>query len=264
MLEIGADVQDVPIQGLFHGIVCSNAGIRAEKAIHYNFVKFCNRSVVRGFQQMSKLSDVPKTLQYEEAKKDKMKRLHLPHIKLLTEFVYEIRRETRLGEGIPYFDPDDGGTDARCMFLLEAPGRKAVNSGFISRNNPDETAKNFFMMNKEAGVPREDTLSWNIVPWYIGDGKKIRSANNRDILDGLPYLYSLLEMLPKLEIIVLVGKKAQLVRNDIERRMPYILLKDMHHPSPKNMNTRPEYRKDVVITLKEIANYLALNGGDRN
>ena len=71
---------------------------------------------------------------------------------------------------IPQFDPLDGGIDAECLFLLEAPGPKAVNSGFVSRNNPDETAKNFFELNVGAGLERSKTITWNVVPWYVGSG----------------------------------------------------------------------------------------------
>ena len=42
-------------------------------------------------------------------------------------------------------------TDAAILYLLEAPGRRAIESGFVSRDNPDETAKNFFLLNIEAG-----------------------------------------------------------------------------------------------------------------
>src|ERR1700683_3159077 len=61
----------------------------------------------------------------------------------LTEFVEQLRTE-REGDRVPNFDPLDGGIRAKCLFLLEAPGPKAVASGFVSRNNPDETAKNWF------------------------------------------------------------------------------------------------------------------------
>lgn len=81
---------------------------------------------------------------------------------------------------IPDFDPWDGGVHAQVLFLLEAPGSKAVDSGFVSRNNPDETAKNFFELNRDAGIPRELTVIWNVVPWYIGDGARIRAAKSQE------------------------------------------------------------------------------------
>jgi hypothetical protein len=56
---------------------------------------------------------------------------------------------SRNGHLAPWFDPDGGGTDARVLFLLENPGRRATSmrgSGFISADNNDDTAANFFRM----------------------------------------------------------------------------------------------------------------------
>ena len=66
--------------------------------------------------------------------------LRCDHVAQLTGFVEGIRRERGLGSEVPYFDPLDGGANARALFVLEAPGPKAVASG--------------------------------LVPWYIGDGTK--------------------------------------------------------------------------------------------
>jgi len=63
------------------------------------------------------------------------------------------------------------------------------NTGFISRNNPDETAKNFFQLNAEAKVPRKRTVTWNIVPWYIGDSRNIRAVKRTDLEQGLDFKY---------------------------------------------------------------------------
>jgi hypothetical protein len=40
------------------------------------------------------------------------------------------------------------------LFVLEAPGPQAVRSGFMSRNNPDETAKNWFDPSRDTGINR--------------------------------------------------------------------------------------------------------------
>jgi hypothetical protein len=80
------------------------------------------------------------------------------------------RARTQFGSGIPYFDPWDGGTAAEALYLLEAPGAKAVLSGFISRNNPDETVKNFFQLNQQAGIPRKRT---------VNGGRKVRQGGSK-------------------------------------------------------------------------------------
>jgi uracil-DNA glycosylase len=96
--------------------------------------------------------DVPKLLGVEAARAERRALLWLDHVAPLTAFVETLRTEVGEEFQIPDFDPWDGGVKAEILFLLEAPGPKAVRSGFISRNNPDETAKNFFLLNQEAGI----------------------------------------------------------------------------------------------------------------
>jgi len=206
---------------------------------------------------MNSVSDYPKSLKEPQARQQKLAKLNAVNTKPLTHFVEEIRKETGMGKNIPYFDPDDGGVDARCLFLLEAPGPKAVESGFISRNNPDETARNFFDLNQQAGIPREVTVTWNIVPWYIGTGKKIRAANNHDILEGIEYLTQLLFLLPKLELVVLIGKKAQKAEVVIKEQIPEMELMSMYHPSPMFINRAPGHRDQVLVSLQKVARFLA-------
>jgi hypothetical protein len=128
----------------------------------------------------------------------------------LRDFVQSLRNEIGPEARIPDFDPWDGGTAAEILFLLEAPGAKALFSGFISRNNPDETAKNFFELNAQAGIPRERTITWNIVPWYIGSGSRIRPANNRE---PLPYCDFLTYFRPYALLCSSVGKQNTLRRS---------------------------------------------------
>lgn len=92
-------------------------------------------------------TDAAKLLGNSDARDARYLQLHEPHIAPLTLFVETLRTQLGPIAGIPYFDPSDGGITAKLLYLLEAPGAKALFSGFISRNNPDETAKNFFELN---------------------------------------------------------------------------------------------------------------------
>jgi uracil-DNA glycosylase len=177
--------------------------------------------------------------------------LREPHILPLTAFVSEIRAAENLQNEVPYFDPFDGGTEARFLFILEAPGPRAVASGFISRNNPDESAKNMFQLLNEAGFARGDTLLWNIVPWYIGDGTKIRVANISDITRGVAYLGKLVALLQKLQCIVLVGKKAASARTEIGKIWSRAIF-ETPHPSPKFVNRLPSNRLFLLDSFKKI------------
>ena len=153
---------------------------------------------------------------------------------------------------MPFFDPLDGGVDAECLFLLEAPGPRAVRSGFVSRNNPDETAKNWYELNEAAGIDRARTLVWNVVPWYIGKESRIRAANSGDIVKGLPYLRRLLELLPKLRVMVLVGRKAGRARVSIQEWAPQIEIFEIPHPSPSFVNRGKHHRQVVLHGLIEV------------
>lgn len=194
--------------------------------------------------------DRPKLLEDATAVAERMSELHAPHIAPLTTFVEELRAEAGPGAQVPYFDPWDGGIAATTLFLLEAPGSRAVRSGFVSRNNPDETAKNFFELNVEAGIDRKKTVVWNVVPWYVGDGRKIRAASPKDIEGGLMPLARLLGLLPRLNTVVLVGRKAEKAGRllDLERYAVFTC----PHPSPMFVNNAPGNREKVLSALRQL------------
>lgn len=196
-------------------------------------------------------TDRPKLLGDTAAVAARLQQLRDPHVASLTAFVEELRREAGSGAEIPYFDPWDGGVEATILFLLEAPGPKAVRTGFVSRNNPDETAKNFYELSLDAGIDRKKTIIWNAVPWYIGDGKKIRAANPKDLADGLKPLSRLLALLPKLRVVVLVGRKAQSAAAQLDASR-YTLF-TCPHPSPMFVNRAPENREKIIAVLRQLA-----------
>ena len=202
------------------------------------------------------MKDCPKSLKHEAERSARKRLLKHEHIAPLTRYVDAIISQ-HPDKSIPYFDPLDGGTRAQCLFVLEAPGQNAVRSGFISRNNDDESAKNFFEINVEAGIPREKTITWNVVPWYIGTGKKIRPATADDIRAGLTYLNSLIDLLPNLQIIVLVGKKAQRVKRKLESQYDYIRIFECYHPSPLVVNTNPRNKQKIIEALRPVSHILS-------
>jgi uracil-DNA glycosylase len=201
--------------------------------------------------------DSPWSLGDLEAREARVSRLNEPHVKPLTEFVERLRQETGFGTAIPYFDPMDGGIGANCLFLSEAPGPKAVKSGFVSRDNPDFSARNFLELNQEAGIPRQKTLAWNIVPWYIGSGKKIRPATTEDVRKGQIHLAELLLLLPNLSIVVLGGNKAQAAEAFVKQQNPKLEIVKMMHTSPLVVNTNKENRKKILGQLQLVAALLA-------
>jgi uracil-DNA glycosylase len=197
-------------------------------------------------------ADRPKLLGQPDALASRLNELEQAHVAPLTKFVEKLRGEVGFQAAIPFFDPWDGGTNAEVLFLLEAPGAKAKNSGFISRNNPDETAKNFFELLNEANIGRRQSILWNVVPWYIGSGTRIRPANSVDISSGIESLQELLGLLPKLRGVVLVGAKAQRAEGHIRELGPELFIEHCPHPSPMFVNRKPENRKILLSRLRSV------------
>jgi len=108
----------------------------------------------------------------------------------------------------------------------------------------------------EAGIPRKKTITWNIVPWYVGTGKKIRKANIDDINKCLPYLHSLIDLLPNLQMVVLVGGSARRVKKELKNRYADIKIFECYHPSPLVINTNPRNRQKIIEALKPVSDIL--------
>ncbi len=141
----------------------------------------------------------------------KIRLLHRSNIAPLTEFVEQLRREYA-DRWIPYFDSTEAGVGAKILLLLEAPGARSAlerGSGFVSPDNNDQTASNMWHLLQEAGIDRAvDVVTWNVVPWYLGDGKKIRAAQSEDLFEARAATEELLGLLPQLRVAVLLGRPA--------------------------------------------------------
>jgi uracil-DNA glycosylase len=173
----------------------------------------------------------------------------------LAALVRDIRAAAPEGASVPDIDPCDGGTNARLLFLLEAPGPKAIASGFVSRNNPDETARNTFELQADAGLDRSRVLLWNVVPWYIGDGRRVRAATAADVRAGAAWLERLVVLLPELRGIVLVGGAASRIAPERFAR-PVPVLRSPH-PSPVALRTRKDTRDRILAVWRDAASMLA-------
>ncbi|MBZ2189252.1 uracil-DNA glycosylase [Alcanivorax sp. JB21] len=205
--------------------------------------------------------DRPKLLRDKTAREARLSQLDEAHVARLTDFVDDLRIRIGPEAAIPYFDPWDGGVGAEALFLLEAPGPKARNSGFMSMNNPDETAKNLFELIHEAEIDRRRIAIWNTVPWYIGSGAKIRPASSSDIASGIESLSNLFQLMPKLRLVVLVGAKAQKAHKHIQNVAPHLGLLSSPHPSPMFVNRRPGNREAILNSLRTVSMSLVRKKG---
>jgi uracil-DNA glycosylase len=158
----------------------------------------------------------------------------------LFPFVQEVRTTWNLDVEVPDFDHLNGNDLAKYLFVLEAPGPKAIKAGHISFDNPDQTARNLKEQLANAGIERRDIAIWNVVPWYVGneDRSKIRAVKGHEVSKGIEHLLKLLKLLPNLECVVLVGTAARRAHVALSAATTARIL-SCHHPSPRAMNLLP-------------------------
>ncbi len=165
------------------------------------------------------------------------------------------RRRGGSGAGGPDFDPDDGGVAARVLLLLERPGRAVGERGFVSRDNATPTARNIRRFCDEAGLARCSTVIWNVVPW-LDDAARNRTPRPGEIEAGSRWLPPLLELLTRLEVVVLAGRVAGSAAATVRACRPDARLRTMPHPSPTIVCTHPRFRAQIVACLAETASML--------
>ena len=127
--------------------------------------------------------------------------LSLPHHAPLAAYADALRRPDVM---VPDFDPLDGGTAARVLFLLEKPGPGIHPGGFVSRDNDTPTAAAIRTFMAQAALPRSETVLWNLVPWWNGT----TAVTGAERVAGLGALAGLMPLLPALDTAVLVGRTA--------------------------------------------------------
>ena len=152
---------------------------------------------------------------------------------------------------VPDADPLDGGSEARLLMLLEKPGPKTSpargGSGFVSADNADPTAAATWAFCREAGIARADRVIWNTVPWWNGT-IVFTPAERRDGLVALP---GWLDLLPRLEVVLLVGRQAQTARSLLEGRSLRVFASA--HPSPQVRAANPEQWRAIPARWAEAA-----------
>lgn len=188
----------------------------------------------------------------------KVARLDEAHIRPLTDLVRKINY-SRGSAVTPWFDPHSGGVSSRVLFLLECPGRMAsthLGSGFISADNDDQTAANFFTLREEAGLRRDVVLNWNVVPWYLPAGSRTANASSADVREAAPWLTRLIDLLPNLALVVPMGRRAQqgwTLYEQTPGSRQDLLVRPCPHPSPLALNGRPERRDEIRAVMTEAA-----------
>ncbi|WP_245586780.1 uracil-DNA glycosylase [Pseudomonas cremoricolorata] len=157
------------------------------------------------------------------------------------------------GRKLPYFDPLDGGVDARILILLESPARDSSWPRFVSRDNAGPAQRNLKRFLEQACLAREQTILWNLYPWLPDLGSPAQAISRSKITEGVKLLKEVLDLLPRLRVVVLAGRVAQRGAPGIEHYRPELRLLAMPHPSPLSVCQHPDVAKDIVSTLTRAA-----------
>jgi len=145
----------------------------------------------------------------EDFLKAKLDRLWDPHVAPLNELCDQMAGDT--GKKIPYFDPFDGGVNAKLLFILYKPQNGAEGSNIVSMDNDDPAAETTFHAFGEAGIPRSDIALWNIIPWFDGTD---------DYSKGKQLLKLVLPLIPDVKTLVFAGKGMRQKIKSIRLRCP--------------------------------------------
>lgn len=165
------------------------------------------------------------------------------------------------GLALPGFDPAEAGVAAQVLVLLEAPGpmshtengRRRPGTGFISVDNPDQSAANCWTVRRAAGLSEAVTLHWNIVPWYLGPASTKPTAS--ELAEGAAALRTLLPLLPDLRVVVLAGRYAQKGWDRHAAATADVDVLRVPHPSPLAM-TRAGRREELQAGMHRARAYL--------
>jgi hypothetical protein len=203
---------------------------------------------------MAHPDDYPRSMRDEGVRERRRLLLNDPHIAPLTAYAAKLRERGSIE--VPDFDPFDGGIEARVLFLFEKPGPmtakdgKRKGSGFISRNNDDPSAAAAFDFWIRAGLPRQETVSWNVIPWWNGTVTITRT----ELIEGVKAVKEVVGLLPKLQAVVMVGKKAARARPLLEDTRLRLFTSD--HPGPKVRARWPERWKTIPHELASVREFL--------
>jgi uracil-DNA glycosylase len=186
--------------------------------------------------------------------------LDASHMTALNNLVADLRRDH--GD-VPWFDPFDGGSDARLLVVMETPGPSMAAVRFTSRDNATGTARNLRGFFEAAGIDRRDTALWNAVPWVIPrrDGR-MRPPTLREAAVARAWIPALLARLPRLRAILLAGRVAGLAEPAFREAAPECAILRIPHPSPTNLAVEPARRVACLDGFRQAAASIGLLPGE--
>lgn len=181
----------------------------------------------------------------------KLERLWEPHVAPLNRAVASWRHRPDLaGRTIPWFDPDDGGIEARVLLLLEAPAPATARSGddsFCSEDNDDSTNRTLKELRSRSGLERWQVVKWNVVPWAPPTPTSSPPAPKPDIPAALPALHTVMQLLPSTGLVITFGVRARVGFQKLVAAFDLAPLEAIAVPHPSQRNAR--HREETLAAI---------------
>ncbi len=93
----------------------------------------------------------------------------------------------------------------------------------------------------------QEVVTWNVTPWYIGSNTRIRPTTAEDLRQSRACVREFLCLLGSLRVAVTMGRPATKGWDRLGMDIPSI---PCPHPSPLNLNSRPEARAEILAALQ--------------
>ena len=154
-------------------------------------------------------------------------RIFEPSVGPLNRWVERLRASLPTGAEVPWFDPAGGGVHARLLWLGDQPAPTDLYSGggagFVSIDATDARSRNLHAAATAAGVDRSALVVWNATPCNLGLLKKA-AKDGADSVPSSTLLQELLALLPDLEVVVLAGRGAWQVFQQLDGTADLLVL----------------------------------------
>ncbi|MCT2302595.1 uracil-DNA glycosylase [Dietzia cinnamea] len=187
-----------------------------------------------------------------------VKRAHIrdPHVAPINALADRVADAEGIDRGlVPYVDPQMGGVEAAVLALLDNPSTKAeagTGSGLLSLENDDRTARFCAEQYNRFGLAPGEVVHWNAAPAPVA-GAKNGASTAAERARGARWLHDLLDLLPNLQVVLLMGRNAR----DGWRRSGLapagiLIPAQVPHPSGRGMantDAHPRLHRGLAATM---------------
>ena len=193
--------------------------------------------------------------------------LYAPHVAPINTLVDGLGRQA---DGwLPHVAPVHGGVQARLLWVLRDPGPAVADpdrdaAGFLCVENDDPTAQRLCDLLARAEIDVADTVPWNAYHWYINKAPSVGQLRA-----GVEPLRRLLGLLPRLEVVLLLGQHAQRswslltkTRPDVGARLTVL---QSRHPSRQafigSATERKQWQEEQALVFEQGGKVIRGAGG---